>query len=210
VRIIHLLRKPTHSEAPSVAQNSVTHGCGGLNINGTRIATEDSTMRPSGKGMLGLMNDDGWQPTPGVYGSRDGRWGANLILEHRPGCTLVGTRQVKSDGHYPATRPAGSRVSGPSGHAGQEDLVERFTEGEEVEDWDCTPDCPVKELDRQGEAMGMHSAGTARPPGGWDTGEREGWFLGGIGNDDFGGRRLGDSGGASRFFKVVGGGRGSI
>lgn len=76
---------------------------------------------------------------------------------------------------------------------------------EEVEAWECVEGCPVAEMDRQSAEAGMHSAGSAKPAGGWpDT--PDGMF--GIGGGNFGGARKGDSGGASRFYYVAKASRG--
>jgi DNA modification methylase len=62
----------------------------------------------------------------------------------------------------------------------------------------CADGCPVAELDRQSLAAGIHSAGAAKPPGGWES--EGGWGF--IGAGKHGGARVGDTGTASRFFKV--------
>jgi hypothetical protein len=61
----------------------------------------------------------------------------------------------------------------------------------------CTEGCPVAELDRQSLAGGMHSAGKARNGGAEQTNDGA---LFGIGNHKGNGTRIGDTGGASRFF----------
>ncbi len=73
---ITVARKPI---AGTVAANWHEHGTGGLNIDGCRIAASETTIRARTDNDLGRMNDDGWRPTPGVNGSENGRWPANLI-----------------------------------------------------------------------------------------------------------------------------------
>ncbi|HDS1220304.1 TPA: site-specific DNA-methyltransferase [Stenotrophomonas maltophilia] len=73
---ITVARKPL---AGTVATNWQQHGTGGLNIDGCRIAASETTIRARTDNDLGRMNDDGWRPTPGVNGSENGRWPANLI-----------------------------------------------------------------------------------------------------------------------------------
>ncbi|MCU1145751.1 DNA-methyltransferase [Stenotrophomonas maltophilia] len=73
---ITVARKPI---AGTVAANWHEHGTGGLNIDGCRIAASETTIRARTDNDLGRMNDDGWRPTPGVNGSDNGRWPANLI-----------------------------------------------------------------------------------------------------------------------------------
>jgi len=60
----------------------------------------------------------------------------------------------------------------------------------------CEPTCVVAEMDRQGEAVGIHSAGVAR------SATRKAGKTG-LFPMDGDGHRFGDTGGASRFFKVI-------
>ena len=78
MKVIHLLRKPLSEK--NVASNALKHGTGGLDIDGSRIKTTDSTLRtqkPQNNG--GSMNDGEWKG--GVTGSENGRWPSNLILD---------------------------------------------------------------------------------------------------------------------------------
>lgn len=126
-----------------------------------------------------------------------GRWPANLIFLHHPDCEAVGEKSIKSDGHFPASRGKGGL--GTAGHGGQEGLEERHTAGETVIEWNCHPDCPVKELDGQGLERGMHSAGSKRQPGtSKQDVDRDHYF--GMAESPNNGIRFGDTGGASRFF----------
>lgn len=77
-----------------------------------------------------------------------GRWPANLLLGHLEGCRQEGTAVVKSNGHYPASRGAGS-TQYTGGHKGQSGLVEHHMGDETVSAWHCAPGCPVAELDAQ-------------------------------------------------------------
>ena len=72
---VTVARKPL---CGTVAENVLTHGCGGINVDGCRVGTE-STLINRPRGSLGRMNDDGWEPKPGMNGSESGRWPANLI-----------------------------------------------------------------------------------------------------------------------------------
>jgi site-specific DNA-methyltransferase (adenine-specific) len=72
---IVVARKPLEG---TVAANVLTWGVGGLNIDGTRVGTED-TRSPASKTALGIINDDGWQPQEVMAGSANGRWPANVI-----------------------------------------------------------------------------------------------------------------------------------
>ena len=70
-----LARKPI---AGTVANNVLTYGVGGLNIEASRVGDED-TRAPASKTALGIMNDDSWQAKEVMAGSANGRWPANFI-----------------------------------------------------------------------------------------------------------------------------------
>ncbi|WP_326828726.1 site-specific DNA-methyltransferase [Streptosporangium sp. NBC_01810] len=77
-----LIRKPL---VGTVANTVLTYGTGALNIDACRTAGEK--VRTTRNTALGVMNDDGWQPTPAVFESHDeGRWPTNLVLSHSAGC----------------------------------------------------------------------------------------------------------------------------
>ncbi|HDS1222162.1 TPA: site-specific DNA-methyltransferase [Stenotrophomonas maltophilia] len=73
---ITVARKPL---AGTVEANWNEHGTGAMNIDSCRVASSESTMRARTESDLGRLNDDGWRPTPGLNGSDNGRWPANLI-----------------------------------------------------------------------------------------------------------------------------------
>jgi len=159
MRVVTLVRKPL-SEA-NVASNCAQHGTGGLNLDGCRIGTFQFTT-PSGFDRYNARNAElGYRPSEysqGVPPISDaiGRWPANILLQHTPECVQTGMREVQSDGHFPASRPVGSQVSGPSGHKGQVSLDERVTRGEYEAMWDCAPSCPIGKL-----TEGKYKEGTA-------------------------------------------------
>ena len=205
--IIHLARKPLSK--CSIVASVLDQGAGGLNIDGCRISTEDITGRH-------VYESKGWKNASGMTGSvsndwMNGRWPANLILEHLPECQQVGTKKVKgmkakpggsprfTDDVYNPTSATHVRTPYP-GHA-DADGTETITA------YECAPGCPVAELDEQSIAGGSH-------PGGRKTGfhKREGISKTYGGNsllnsstEHLGSREYGDTGGASRFFKQVGG-----
>ena len=85
---IILARKPLDG---TVANNVLTHGVGGLNVDGCRMGTQESLKRTSnGKRAGSSLNcsGDGSLQTPGVYGSDAGRWPANVILDEEAGALL--------------------------------------------------------------------------------------------------------------------------
>lgn len=88
--IITILRKNLEG---TVVDNTLKHGCGGLNIDATRIGNEVMVSRSMGS--LGVMHDDNWKSKPIEPTESNGRWPANFILIHKDGCKLKGTKKVK-------------------------------------------------------------------------------------------------------------------
>lgn len=184
--IITVLRKPLEG---TVVLNTLKWGTGGINIDGTRISgAPPSVPQPCGGtgNLYGFKNGIGWS---GEMSGATGRWAANLILQHLPGCTQQGTQAIKSSGHYPATRGVGGL--GTTGHTGQECLPEKHTSGETVASWQCASGCPVFRLDQQSGNLSVCG-------GPKHTTHSKGVF--GIGTP---GHVFRDEGGASRFFKQV-------
>lgn len=76
-----LVRKPLSEK--TVASNVLKHGTGGINIDASRIATDEL------KGKVYNNNNVGWacnSPPSTVYGNEQGRFPANLVLSHSPHC----------------------------------------------------------------------------------------------------------------------------
>ena len=76
VEPVVLARKPLDG---TVAENTLAWGVGGLNIDGSRIASSEITGRPQ-------YESKGWKNTSGMTGStnedwKKGRWPANVILD---------------------------------------------------------------------------------------------------------------------------------
>ena len=163
MRIIHVLRKPL-SEG-TVAANTLKHGCGGLNIDASRISTDDNlnggayAENPTerwdgaenwrykrGGGRSSLPGDTREGASAGMFQPNStatskfvqptGRWPANVILQHLDGCRCGGVKRVKDIG------------GGSSKKAPNEDHAD--AEGKEtVANWLCEPGCPVAGLDEQ-------------------------------------------------------------
>jgi hypothetical protein len=152
VRIVHVARKPL---AGSVASNVLEHGAGAINIDGTRVAgvvpqvTQGSSSRIYGGGS-GLFPEGKRlsQPNPG------GRWPANMVLEHLEGCVAVGTRQVKGSQLNQIIKRSKSR----SNSIGEQTdgMAVGYTDDqgmETMEAWDCSPGCPLADLEGQVDAV---------------------------------------------------------
>jgi hypothetical protein len=206
---ITVARKPL-SEG-SVAKNVLKHGSGGFNIDASRLfcGTDhmQSSVTPRKADLTGAVRSQAaagmfapgtvYEPTnhPG------GRWPANLILQHKSGCRRVGTKTVKGgndprrkDGSKPGHNFHG--FDSPTAHDRRP--CSHFGEGgvETVDAWTCEPGCPVGDLDGQ---SGVLTSG--KPSGVRHTG---GSFLHGGGNE-YALTGFGDTGGASRYFKQLGG-----
>ena len=125
-------RKPL--AAGTVATNVLEFGTGALNIDGCRVAGE-KVCTTSGRTVLGVMNDDGWQPQPGVFESHDaGRWPPNVLLTHSadcngdcaPGCPIAeldAQSGVLTSGANPERRRSGKFRDAYGEFAGQETCI---------------------------------------------------------------------------------------
>jgi hypothetical protein len=81
---IVVARKPLSG---TVAGNVLAHGTGALNIDACRVAGE--TVRTTRTTALGVMNDDGWVPTPATFESHpSGRWPTNVVLDDTQAAAL--------------------------------------------------------------------------------------------------------------------------
>ena len=204
MKTIMLARKPL---VGTVASNVLEHGCGGLNIDGTRVGVSGGTTRTNGSN-AGRPRNTLHGGNFGVTPLNSGRFPANLILQHLDGCEQNGVRYVKGHKGYP-NGPGGIWKKGYQqdnpdaigytqcstvtdnepwkGHADKDGK-------EAVANWVCENGCPVARLDEQsGE----------RPSGGSATTKDRTDSL----YEDGLGQRIitpyTDTGGASRFFKQV-------
>jgi len=194
----------------TIAANVLEHGTGGINIDASRITTTDNlnggayaenlTHRA---GRSSLPGDTRKGASAGMFQPGNtascnfiqpkGRFPANLILSHKPGCKQVGTKEGKGytiNRFTDGAKPFGNGAGHP---------YEVEDQGPEtIAIWKCEDDCAVKQLDEQSIAGGMHSAGKKRKSG-ESKQSGEGGLLG-VGNHEGNGVRFGDNGGASRFF----------
>ena len=207
---ILVFRKPL--KEGTVAEQVLKTGTGAMNIDGCRIESGGEHFRSTVHGRSGGMVQGGdaregaalgmfapekeFEPTnhPG------GRWPANLVLSHLPGCRRLGEKAVKTG---MAVRHRG--VSSETAYGGNLGRLEPGTPDatyasedgtETVESWSCEAGCPVRMMDEQSVAGGMHAAGSASGP------KRNNVEIGYGGTLVADSWRIGDSGGASRFFKT--------
>jgi len=149
MRIIAVSRKPC--AASSTTANVIKYGCGAINIGGCRVGSEQRTYKGSGvsqmrysDGRAGLTDGRGRDMEFQVKG----RWPANLLLQHRAGCRCIGTTVVPG---YTINRwTDGAKPFG--GGAGHEYESERQPD-EEIPVWECTPRCPVSNLEPEALAF---------------------------------------------------------
>jgi DNA modification methylase len=197
---IVVARKPFSG---TVAANVLERGTGGINVDGCRVAgdvpqtTQGKSSRIYGGGN-GLAPEGQQQSNP----HSAGRWPPNVLLTHSPDCVPTGhTRPVKGSGEpgkVRGRRPGGfANVGADSGTGG----ANGPTYGTEaVEIWECAPDCPVAEMDRQsgtrpgGSFPGQTAKGSKFTGTTYNNGKEYG------GRIDVAPRAMGDTGGASRFF----------
>ena len=195
--IITLARKPLEG---SIVKNVAIHGTGALNIDGTRVSTRDpmsfSRAAPYTEGDGGQERT--WNPTstPGMEREQHekGRWPANFILRHLPGCKPKGAVRLEGeprDEMTPTTHDAPTKFGySPERH--------QFNyAGEAVERWECVEGCAVRDLD--GRSQESHSCRSKTFHKGYGKGGAA-TFVKGHSHPD---NQYDDAGGASRFFKQV-------
>ena len=220
MRVIHVLRKPL-SEG-TVASNVLKHGTGGLNIDASRITSHGDRANESGGGAGAGQYDDGVRSRTeertygGTLGGRvadphpGGRWPANVILQHLDGCRCEGVKRVKGSScrsdHIGKGRE-GDHTNGIYG-AKASKITTAYVDSdgkETVANWVCEPSCPVARLDEQSGVSGDTTEGVNRQGEG---GQYATGIYGNAGPEGRTGetrRRIVDRGGASRFYKQVGG-----
>jgi len=219
VRVIHIVRKPL-SES-SVAANVLKHGTGALNNDASRIAATEADARAMERVNTPMSGQWSGGLSGGVYGkpghnvgkpfdTRQGRWPANLILQHLDGCRPAGTTRVPGSVRKPTGNPiyptdGGSvkwnpndvRDSTVRGHADEDGM-------ETVETWDCEPGCPVADLDGQTGTLKSGALQSEQYRDGVKDSVARGHMKGFVHKG-----YEADSGGAARFFKQVGGSQGT-
>jgi len=189
---ITIARKPVIG---SVAQNTLEHNVGGINIDSCRIGGGE--VLKGGGGKLWSHYRDGTEDQASPKENQGlGRWPSNLILSHQPNCEQLGEVRVRGS---PTSKKFHAAYDGDSttnflrgvSHPGNQHSDK---DGKEtVEAWMCAEACPVCELDQQSGDSGSN----------WRQAKSHG------SSSLFGSGQKGsttsphDSGGASRFFKQI-------
>ena len=222
MRVIHVLRKPL-SEG-TVAANTLKHGTGGLNIDASRISTDDNlnggayAENPTerwdgaenwrykrGGGRSSLPGDSRTGASAGMFQPRStastgyvqpsGRWPANVILQHLDGCRCEGTKPHRHAAPITAHGGFAEKQNRPYFNHTDKDGKET------VANWICEPGCPVARLDEQ---SGILKSGALPSTQYIEGGRDNSSMFAGDGVFTHQGYKA-DTGGASRFYKQVGG-----
>lgn len=137
---IILARKPLEG---TIAHNVNTYGTGMLNIDACRIGESKSVpasprRAPQNQTYGELGNDpgtgSGWDPNTG-------RWPSNVLLGHTPRCQFLYTKTVEG---RTIRRPVEKMLPFGGGKGMEYETIE--FPAEEIEVWDCAPECPAGEL----------------------------------------------------------------
>lgn len=193
-------RKPLSG---TYAENCIEHGCGGLNIDGSRIGSDTARGdRYYGKPPGGSHSMQIAGPREKTWQVPAGRYPANLILSHHPDCSPLGTRRVPPRGGdiKPNSKGAGPRsnqVYGQDASDRGEWTAYKGEDGlEEIEAWECCPECPVAALDKQSGLLHTQDPATRMRKTRVVNKLHGSRFVDDVGK----GAGYGDAGGASRFF----------
>ena len=147
MRVVTVARKPVQGTA---THNVLRHGCGAINIDGCRIGTGTLKQATAGRRTVKWGVDEGgcsYGKGTGAEFSTEGRWPANVILQHKRQCQQVGTKTMPG---YAINRwDDGAKPFG--GGAGHKYTSEQQPE-ETVEVWECIEGCPVAHLEKQNES----------------------------------------------------------
>jgi DNA modification methylase len=204
---IVLARKPLE-KGLSIAENILKWGVGGINIDASRIGTTDDLNGGQYRGENNKINDGhtiftDTSKTKGEFKQPEGRFPANIILTHHEDCECKGTKKVKAikggrignkNGAYSGIGAVGFPKEYSKGDGGYGDENGQ----EELENWDCHEDCPIRILDEQSgvtksSKRGSHNS-RVRTSGDIYKQDKDEY------RDD---NTYGDKGGASRFFYVA-------
>ncbi len=138
----------------SYADNALEYGVSGINIDACRIKTGEQPEKTVAPGHASqntrniergyrpnnyYKDQNGFEYTPNMAG----RFPANIILTHHPECEYIGTKKAQSS-------PGGYERKAQSAFVEKEDGRHNTGYGlEEIESWNCHPDCSVGILDKQ-------------------------------------------------------------
>ena len=206
---VHVIRKPL-SEG-NVASNVFKWGTGALNIKASKIAypsgkPESGWAKTGSKGESGYLGESNFRirnMSAEEIQARvsDGRWPANLLLQHKAGCQQVGSQHVVSNGHFPSQRTPNVIYGGGKGTSVTQVGGERYVGTETIPKWECVTGCPVADMDDISGVRASGSGAVKRASASDKEGNRSAAY--GAESRPEGQAQVshGDKGGASRFFK---------
>jgi site-specific DNA-methyltransferase (adenine-specific) len=195
VEPIVLARKPLE-KGLSIAENVLKWGTGGINIDGCRVGSQVRTMPIFSNDTKG--DNTTFNLNSNIQHHREetsqGRFPANIILQHHPECKCVGTKKVgngerknHNDGEVSSANEGYTRPNKSSFTHKDSSVIANYGE-ETIEDWICHENCPIKILDEQ---SGESKSSDAR---------RSRNTIGSFGMPNDNTPEYSDKGGASRFF----------
>jgi hypothetical protein len=211
MRIVTVARKPC--SASSTTANVVEHEAGALNIDEIRIGFQSEQDKkaafPGGattsRQVVGGGLGAGWREHDrGEFSAQQhsaGRWPANVLLVHRPGCRIVGTRKVAT-GKAHRSKSGGRMIFSETEKPPMEDMTYADADGKEtIPDWRCEPGCPVADIDRQSGTLTSGTGAVKRASSRDGHGNRASAYGAESRREGEPQICYGDSGGASRFFR---------
>lgn len=158
-------RKPTLAE--TIAYQVVTTGTGGMNIDGARIKHANAKDLENHKAMVAALKAKGgslgnsWKNSSDLSGANDvkeaGRWPANVLVVHSPGCRQNGTKKVAApiiNRFKDGMKPFGNGA----GHAYTSTTTGDDEGKEEVALYECVEGCPVPALDAVSDGASKYFA----------------------------------------------------
>jgi len=199
---IVLARKPLE-KGLSIAENILKWGVGGINIDASRIGKKEGDRTEYGVNGVTRKNNNnvfGKQYGEIQFDGTQGRFPANLVLTHHPECVCKGTKKVKGMIDKPTNRTEKGNTWNDDNIGLRKNMSKNsggFADAdgmEEIEDWDCVEDCPIRILDEQ---SGITKSGKVKEDKSSYNGHSNTSFLRGNSNSQ---NQHGDKGGASRFF----------
>ena len=181
-----------------MVDNVVKWGVGAINVDGCRVGSDTVKTMARSDTKHGKSNSLGSSWSGNIDESeRTGRFPANLILQHSPGCERVGDKKVKTGkgtrGSYIGTQ---DRYDGKGYgiQATYEPVGFADPDGTEtIPSYECEEDCPIKLMNEQSGISKSATGGTKR---------KSSIFLANN-NDNLPWHNFGDTGGASRYFKNI-------
>ena len=196
---IIIARKPLSEK--TVIENVLLHGTGAMNIDATRIKHDDPPItRADMTSNTGDIFGFAGRATNEAGPAASGRFPANILLGHTPECLEIGSRRVNTS---MGTRGAKDNIGDEQGLFGMKATGQEVgyadADGKEaVPIFECSEDCPIRQLDLQsGTTSSAKQPETGRTKTSPNTIYQGGFHpkKGQICPE------YGDEGGASRYFK---------